>query len=953
MRQYFQKTATQIKLCPRSFRRSLAYGNDSWFRYGKFLLVFCAFFVTIRPFYGQVVADAKFEHLSDPWQFVLRHFQIWDDSRGPGGPSQLFSPVVGLLEAGLKVCSVPTWLIGRIVMALYLSVAGISVMHLYRAIFGDAQINAVVAGFLYAFNAYSTQNLVPSGLFLAYALSPLVVLITLKGCSADKNGKWCALFAMVVFTFGALNTASLIYMLLGTLIFVSSVSCFEKEIRFTNILRFFTKATLLTLLTCSAAIFVLIESSGTIAANIGSTESFSLVARTTSPIEIIRGMGNWLSYFSVQGIQEKSAPELITSRFWTLSTFLSPLFALIALTRSRLRWRRTFIFIIAISLVIVGGSHSPTSSPIASMYQWMFTNLPSFRSFRSTVKFSWILILVSSMLAPIGAEVLFLGIKNTKRNISRILERRLLMLKAGLLLTLTAVSLAPILILGPFAPSRSYGEIPKYWSNLFDFFEDKPTTDRVLILPGFSRTNYQWGFINDNIFDSLLKPQALQMTTLSSTTYELSSLISETDRSITEAGIVDDGVIGLLKMLNVQWLIVQNDTSYSGINPIDLSGLSGLRRVGQYGLFKAENPVDVYEVENSNRGFAYSYLPPTLISGGDGSMIHLSRSGWLSSPAVNLTTLDQENLLHFLQDGSDIVVADGSQRRVVVRSQRPLISEVFLPNERTNRPIATSDPINETTMTVRLPSRMNPYRISEDQDLFRIPTELGDLPSNFKNPVSYVFGEFFDDAPGSWIARQFDTVRDQQFIISGELRVKGLLGVPVGECFPLFKIDDRQVDVKVSEFANEKNKVNFSACETIKLAMGTHFFTELPVFPSQVLTVSLRDQKSQNFEVGPISKLDSDRLSSTKYSIAKNVLDTDGYVYTTIPFHPQWRIKVGNVSVASFSANGNLSFAKPYGMKGETTLEFAGQLWYFVAIGLTLSGLFLNSLIIFTNRRLT
>jgi hypothetical protein len=951
MRQYFWKTATELKWWPRSFRHSLASGNDRWFRCGRFLLVLCAFFVTIRPFYGQVVADARFEHLSDPWQFVLRHFQIWDDSRGPGGPSQLFSPVVGLIEAGLKACSVPTWLIGRVVLALYLSVTGISVMHLYRAIFGDAQINAVVAGFLYAFNAYTTQNLVPSGLFLAYALSPLLVLITLKGCSADKNGKWCALFALLVFTFGALNTASLIYMLLGTLIFVSSVCCFEKEIRFRSILKFFTKATLLSLLTCSAAIFVLSASSGTITANLGSTESFSLTAKATSPTEIIRGMGNWLSYFSARGIQEKSAPELITSRFWTLSTFLTPLFALIALTRSHLRWRRTFIFIIVISLVIVGGSHSPTSSPIAGLYQWMFTNVPSFRSFRSTVKFSWMLILVTSMLAPIGAQILFLKIKNTKRNISRILERRLLILRAALLLTLTAVSLSPILILGPFAPSRSYDQIPKYWSNLFDFFEDKPSTDRVLILPGFSRTNYQWGFINDNIFDSLLKPQALQTNTLSSTTYELSSLITETDQSITESEIVDDGVIGLLKILKVQWLIVQNDTSYPGINSIDLSGLSGLRFVGRYGLFKTKNPVEVYKVENVDNSFTYSDLPPALVSGGEGSMIHLSRSGWLSSPVVNLTTLDQENLLQFLQNGSDIVVADGSQRRVVVRSQRPSISRVFLPNESANRPIATADPINERTMTVRLPSRLNPYRISEDQELYRIPTELGDLPPNFKNPVSYVFGEFFDDLPGSRIARQFGTVRDQQFVISGQLRIDGLLGVSVGECFPLFKIDDQQVDVKVMEIANEKNRVNFSACETIELPMGAHFFTELPMISGQVLTVSFRDKNSQNFEAGAITKLDSGRLSSSKFSIEKSTLN-GGYVYTTVPFHPQWKIKVGNVSVTPFSANGNLGFAKPYGTNGNTTLEFAGQLWYLVAIGLTISGLILNSVIIFTNRRL-
>ena len=919
------------------FSRFLA---NHWVLLGNVLIVLVSLVVTTRPYFGQVVADAKFEHLSDPWQFLIKHFHIWDDSSGPGGPNQLFSPVIGLLEVILNAFRLPMWLIGRLVLALYLSIAGIGALLAHRHIFKDSRLNAIATGMLYAFNPYTTQNLLPSGLFVSFAVLPVLILITLKGMETSKSAKYSGLFALVIFAIGALNSASVIYLMTATLLVVVTANFSEQICSWRRFVSFLLKTGALTAVTCSAAIFVLISSQTVVKFNLNSTESYSLVSKSTSPMELIRGMGNWLSYFSFQKTQEKSASELVDSIFWYGLTFVAPLFAFIALGSRFINWRRVFVVALVVSLILSGGSFNSEGSLIAGGYKWAFENIPQLRVFRSTIKAASLLVLVIAMLAPLGSEKVAEELVDSRKARSRRPSSSSLIYKCGFLLVLVVSSTAPILFLGPFPANSSFREIPGYWSDVFRFFDEQPSTDRVLIVPGLSRTNYEWGFVNDNLFDSLLKPQALQFQTLSKTTSELSSMIREVDLEITLQKNSPSQILQMIKQVNAQWVIVQNDVRANGVRAVDLRKVPGLVLTRSYGEEETEFPVEIYRVEGASADFWWSNEPPTIISGSAGTLGHLGAAGWLKNPIVDLSKLAPDMLKQLLEGGSNIIVSDGSQRRTLISARRYQYSNILFENEKGLRPIATENPNDASTMTVRIPEPEVSDEIVGEGVSLRVPVEITRLPKSFVNPISYVFGETFDESPRNLLKREFVTIRDQKFVVSGIFRSIADVKLAEDVCVLSVEIDGVPYEAQVVKSDEGDNRYDFQLCEVVQLSAGTHFLKEASRLGGQIEMISLKDEMAIRPASDIRGAIGHDRLSSEEYDI--DSIPSKGYIYTNIPFDDHWKIANSGSSLRPFSANGNLSFAAEPSSEGLVKVVYSGQAWFRVSILLSLVGLLLS-----------
>ena len=924
---------------------------------GNVSIVLVALVATTRPYFGQVVADARLEHLTDPWQFLINHFHIWDDSSGPGGPSQLFSPVVGLLEVILDAFRLPMWLIGRLVLAVYLSIAGIGALMAQRHIFKASNLNAFATGMLYAFNPYTSQNLLPSGLFVSYAVFPVLILITLKGLETSRSAKYSALFALVIFALGALNTAAVIYLITGTLLFVMIVNYSDKICSWKRFVSFFLKTGLSPVVTCSAAIFVLMSRQTVTKFNIGTTESFSIVSQSTSPMELIRGMGNWLSYFSFQNAQAKSAPELIKSKFWYGLTFVVPLFAFIALGSRYVKWRRIFVFLLVVSLILSGGAFNSKGSLIASGYQWAFENISQVRVFRSTIKAGSLLLLIIAFLAPLGSEKVAEKLASSRRGRLTWPGSNSSVYKYGFSIILMVASMAPILFLGPFPPDSSFKEIPGYWSDVFRFFDEQASTDRVLIVPGLSRTNYEWGFVNDNLFDSLLKPQALQVQTLTKTTSELSSMVREVDLEITRQNNNKSQILQMIKQVNAQWVIVQNDVRLDGVGIIDLREIPGLTLTGSFGEDETEFPVEIYKVEGTSADFGWSKEPPTIISGSAGTLEHLAEAGWLKNPLVDFAKLKPDMLEQMLNDGSNIVVSDGSQRRTLISSKRYRFSNILFENEKTLRPIATQKPDDTSSMTVRILDPDVPQDIYGNEVTLRVPVEITRLPDHFVNPISYVFGETFDEKNKTRLNREFVTIRDQSFVLSGIYRstaAGGLPeydrgtaagGLPEDECVQIFEIDGVPYEVKLAKIADSKNRYDFQGCQVVRLPAGSHLLREETRLVGQIEMISLADAIAIKPATDFRAPIAHNRLSSDKYEI--DSIPSKGYIFTNIPFDDHWKIANSGSSLRPFSANGNLSFAAEPSGEGRVELVYSGQAWYRLTLVLSLVGLLFNLLMVF------
>jgi hypothetical protein len=867
-------------------------------------LAMSALLITVLPRFGQVVADGRFEHLFNTPQFLKLGFGAWDDSRGVGGPNSYYSPVVGLVQLFLARVGFNEWVIGRLVLAAYLSVAGIGAMYLAKEIFTNGTKSFIATGFLYAFNPFVSQNLLPSGLFLPYAVLPSIILFALRGTKSEPSWRHPGLVSLILFCFGALNTASVLYTLLSVGAFLLAATYFESVSTIRRLLGFVIRTMTLAVPSCALALYVLFASRGLISSNLSSTESYQTVSRTTSPIEGLRGMGNWLSYFSFGGSQEKPAPALVSSRIWFSVSLVTPIVSLIALATRNIRWRRTFTVCIVLSIVVFGSAYGANATPISSIFSRIFESVKPARAFRASVKALPLAMLCISLVVPRIA--LDSEDRPNNRHQSHSGRRQSMTNLFTALPTLCVVlSVLPLVTFGPFAPGRSFSRIPDYWRQAFDYFDDKSSEDRVLVLPGLSRTDYEWGFVNDNMFDALMKPQVLQSQTLTTTTPELARTVREIDRMIVEGNLKGSDIDDLISVLHVDYVLVQRDVRLEEARRIDLADAESLRLVAEFGESEESPSIQVYKSSGQGGIAVATAEPPVVVSGGSGSLLALARSRVFARPVVLENPTNEFLIDTVLDRGSEVVIADGEQRRVVVSSQRTSYSPVLTENEVPSRPLSVSNPSNPRSTTLRVSRTLAEIDDGNRGARFRVPTSMIEHLTSRMNPTSFVFGEFPDDQELDPLRRQFESPRPQQFSVSGFVRIKDGANIVEGDCRPLFNLDQGAVTVRIAADAESNGLHAFVGCEVLNASAGAHEFSELQPEGVEIVSIGLFDTKSSLDKNVRIDSVPIEKRESTSFVVG--VEPEREFYFTSVPFHRDW--KLSEVwETRKFSSMGYLAF---------------------------------------------
>ncbi len=252
----------------------------------------------------------------------------------------------------------------------------------------------------------------------------------------------------------------------------------------------------------------------------------------------------------------------------------------------------------------------------------------------------------------------------------------------------------------PFVTGRLYStndtfrDVPSYWEDAFDFFDDRPFDERVLVLPGVTRARYEWGYVNDNLFDAHLGPQALMAQTLTSATPELAAMIESVDHTFAAGALQPEAVAPALRWLGARWVVVQNDLVRRADLPTPdrfdvLDRVPGVILAAEFGpLGAAGAAVEIYEVLDPPAPAALSETPPTIVSGGPDAVGTLAAEGWLDGPTTLLSQLSDERLRDLLNDGAPVVVTDGSRRRAVrATTARAVLSATLDAGAAPGRPI--------------------------------------------------------------------------------------------------------------------------------------------------------------------------------------------------------------------------------------------------------------------------
>jgi hypothetical protein len=710
---------------------------------------------------GSYVGDARLEHVTEPEKYLTRQAYLWDDARGLGKPAShfAFAPAPAALHAALGTLGAQPWLIERLIHALYLSLAALGVILVMREFLPRIGLAHAIAAFVYAFSPFTTQFLLPSNLFLYYALAPWFAWIVFRGVRGADPWRWAAAFALAIAAVGTLNIANLAYALVPAAMIGLYVALNERRgVR--ELWRWTWRTGLLSALTCSAGIVVLWYSAPEVSVNLRTTELPEQVARTSSWFESWRGLGFWFSYPHVGGLLRANLVPYFTAHGVIAASFIAPLGALIALAVGRWRHRLLFGAMLLASLVLMVGMHGAGNrSPFGELLSFAFEHSEFARGFRTPFKAGAGLMLATGALLGVGTASAVAAMPRRRNGQPRGRRPRL----RGLVpvLVVGCVVLGVVVASFPFWTGRLYSEderfqsIPGYWDRAFDYLGAQEQPGRVLVLPASERGRYRWGSVHDNLFDGLSALSPVVNSALPQATAESGHLVGAMDDYVTSTGYVKSTLGPILTRLGVRWVLLQNDLDWqqgsvprpSTYNPLrsdpDLRlaatfghpgkntaslGDSDAELLGERSL----PPVEVYEVAGDpSPQPRLAAGPPFLVAGGGESWPSLATAGLLDGPPIAYTgDADNDALRNLVVSGSELAVTDGNRRRATaVTIGRPIRSPTLAAGETTDREPENlfGSPETQSVATYADARRIFATRSGNE---FDYPYEAGSRPAN-------------------------------------------------------------------------------------------------------------------------------------------------------------------------------------------------------------------------------
>lgn len=638
--------------------------------------------------WGRYVGDNRFEQYWAPARRIARSFSTWDGSRGLGRVREDFWPGATAPVAVLRGLGLPPWLAEHLWHGLLVATAGFGVVLLVRALRPQVGWEHVFAGLFYAFGPYSATFLIPSNLYLGYALAPWLVLCTLSGLRAQGRARWgwAAGFALLVFAGGNTDPPGVLYVGLPVLLTATYLVVVERSVPWRRALTWGGVTALLCVVVSAAALAKVWIAAATFAQRLGDTESPRVANLASSWPESWRGMGFWLSYFREDGrLARPQGDPYFSSTLVVLATFVPPVVALAVVWLSRWRARLLFAAMALAALVVMVGAFPvgdpfPFGAAVLDAYD-RFTLLSSFRG---AYKAGAGLVL--------GVAVLFgVGVAAAARRAGR---QATPLGAAVVVASLLVVGVAgtPFWTGGLYDPDRDMGEVPSYWTDALAYVDGLPGDGRVLVLPSSTRTQYRWGWTGDDVFDALLaRPHAVD-TAVPLSTPEAANLLAALSNRITDETYTVGSLPAIARRLGIEHVVIRNDLDWQAMGrprPSQLQELRsdpGLRLDRTFGR-NGENtttlgdegelaeqeanlaPVEVYEVLESAPGLAArAPAPPVLVSGDGEAWADLADLGLLegTGPVRYTAQLDPEEATAALEQGGRPVITDTNRRRLTI-----------------------------------------------------------------------------------------------------------------------------------------------------------------------------------------------------------------------------------------------------------------------------------------------
>jgi arabinofuranan 3-O-arabinosyltransferase len=668
---------------------------------GLFAVLAAVAVTTSAP--GRYVGENRVDQYLAPGHRLVRTLWLWDPTRGLGRPREDLWPLqIGPLAA-LRGLGVPEVAAQRIFHALLLVVAAAGAAAVLRhvrnegdAADADAEAEAeadadgeragagglapLLAGLLYGFGPYAITFLTPANLFAAYAVAPWVVLCALRGSGSARPWRWAAAAALIVGGLGNADYPGVVLSLVG----IPVVAVWAAHRRGRGVgaaLGWLARAAGLTVVVSAAALWKTVTASAVFAQRVSTTESPETVGVASSWSETWRGLGFWLSYFRTDVLARPQTADYFTDPTVALVTFVPAVVALAALALREVRGRVLFGVIAVGSAALMVGIHPVGDKvPLGRFVLRVLDASAATSGFRTTYKAGAGLVLGVAVLSALAAEAL-------ARRAGRRGQGRVLV--GAVAVVVVVVASLPAWTGDLYDASRTSGPVPDYWQDAARTINQLPGRGRLLVLPASTRTVYDWGWVGDDILDSLItRPHAVD-TAVPLSGPEAADVLADVSQAAGDARHRPGAVAAVLRRLGIDHVLLRNDVDADATRTLAPDALAQLRAdpgldlVGTFGDLPvtvtatpeggdtgARQPLELFAV--TDPGDLGPRVAPAdgqlVVSGSGDAMVALGADGDLGSsgPVRFSGALDAAEAAAALDDDGRLVLSDTNRRRVTV-----------------------------------------------------------------------------------------------------------------------------------------------------------------------------------------------------------------------------------------------------------------------------------------------
>lgn len=717
--------------------------------------------IVVGNSWGVFQTDIKPEVYLAPGEMLPRYLSAWSSSPYLGSPNLNVGLVPVLaVTALLRGIGLDAEMAFKIYHLLLWALAAWGTARLLRTLVPRAgRWAALIAGVAYIANPYAVAAGSTLAIALPMALLPWLLITITKALRDPRGWTWPAATGLVFFAMSGMNVGVVPVLQLLLVIPLALYVRTEQGLRWREVAGALARCALFVVAVSLYWLVPSIAATATGTQIVDASETPEGINRTSSFVEVLRGLGLWSYYGS-----DETGPWIpefaiyLTSPLVILLTMLWPAAALLSLRVVPARLARLSAGTTALAAVVMVGLYPDGrgSSGFALLLGWVLEHVPAMEAFRTTNK-------IGAGLALAFALVLGVGLART---LPRVMSRPGAGPAVGGLAMATLFALVAPAITGNLYTSPL--DVPGYWRQAADAVDEGAEDGRVLLLPGQTRPQYRWSEERpDDLPSSLFSRDAVIPETTPNTSAHGANYLAALDDTLQSGNGGSHHVSPYARYLGADQILLRHDVAWEGdggARPGTTStalssdpGLRGLVNFGEPGenTFTVANPpvsveesllppLQLYGVRSAPGVVRAAPVAGSIVVAGDAwSVPALAREDLLAGdPTLRYAAdLDADELSSMLGEDGRLVVTDTNQRRSVIANRLTAgQAAVLAADEDPGLTRALGDDPDDQSVLVR--DGVEVQATDEGGTFFDVPSGVAENAIDGDRSTAWLFGDF-------------------------------------------------------------------------------------------------------------------------------------------------------------------------------------------------------------------